>query len=108
MALATLVDITRSKKAKFTPKDYKKMEPATNMGCNYESQYAGSGAALEDHPLKDESISFCRQQNVCDHCKSTNTLITFFSYYGDLVGKSSKIEIVCNDCGTFTQFSYDD
>jgi len=101
MALAR---IAKSETPVLAPENYNEMAPVER----YQLHYAVSGVKLKDHPLNYESVDFIKDQDVCRHCSSNNTRIIFFSYYGDLIGKTSDSEIVCNDCSKYTQFHYDD
>ena len=108
MGWASIDKIAKSETPILAPVKYNEMEPVENLNCMLEAQFAGAGVKLKDHPLNKKCVNFVKDQDVCRHCRSKNTKIIFFSYYEDLVGKTSDIEIVCNDCNKYTQFYYGD
>ena len=108
MASAELTYKGVSQKVYLAPKDFRKRKPVEVLSSQFESQFAGSGILLKDHPLYTYPILIKKEHELCGKCESAAVVCIYFSYYGDLVGKEVSVELYCSDCGWFTQLFYGD
>ena len=61
----------------------------------------GSGVIFFKHPELPGDVS-----DRCAGCGSTDTLCIAVDVTADLVGRSGNYELVCNECGKFSQYSF--
>lgn len=89
-----------SDEPKLAPKNYRELKGFVRVGIK---TYAESCAGV---PLREASRYFDSYKTECGACGSVNTLCIYANPWRDLTGTDDEYELVCKDCGKFTQYHY--
>ena len=89
---------TISNAPQLAPGNYDTLAPVVR---GRDGHSVGSGVIFFKHPDLPGDVS-----DRCASCSSTDTLCIAVDVTADLVGKSGNYELVCNDCGKFSQYAF--